>query len=84
MGDVKLLSIMPNLQVKNVPDDMYERIRWLAKKQNATIRATVLEAVERRIREQEWQERIDKRAAFELDVDAATLIREGRVEAGSD
>ncbi len=70
---------MANLQVKNVPDDMYERIRWLAKKRNATIRATVLEAVERQIRDEEWQEYWEGLPKSELGYPASKLVSEDRL-----
>ena len=75
-------SDMANLQVKNVPEEMYERLRRLAIERKTTISATVLSAVEREIRSSEWRKRLETRRKTELGTDAATLVREGRAEAG--
>ena len=73
---------MANLQVKNVPDDTYERLRKLAKERKTTISATVLNAVERELRSAEWRERWELRPEIDLGIDAATLVREARAESG--
>ena len=71
---------MANLQVKNVPDDLYERIRWLAKKRNTTIKSTVLQAVEREVRQAEWWEHWESLPRFEGEFDTVASIRDAREE----
>lgn len=73
---------MANLQVKNVPDDVYDRLRRLADERDTTISATVLGAVDRELRSAEWRKRLASRTTVELQTDGATLIREERTEAG--
>ena len=69
---------MATLHVKDIPDQVYERIRWLAKKRNSTIKATILEAVERQIREEEWDEYWRSLPKDDPDVDASELVYEAR------
>ena len=45
---------MANLQVKNVPDDFYRKVRKHAEKQGKTIRDVVLDAVRRDIARSEF------------------------------
>ena len=69
---------MATLHVRNIPDEMYERIRWLAKKRNSTISATVIAAVERQIRDEEWQEYWEGLPKDDLDVPPSELVYEAR------
>jgi plasmid stability protein len=69
---------MANLQVKNIPDDLHERLRRHARKRNCTIGEVVLAAAERELAELEWRERWAQQLASELGVNAADLIREER------
>ena len=73
---------MATLQVKNIPDEMYERLRKLAKDRQTTISATVINAVEREIRSAAWRERWQSRPEIDLGVDGATLVKEARAENG--
>ena len=77
---------MATLQVKNIPDDVYARIRWLAKRRNSTIRDTVLQAVERQIRDEEWQDYWEGLPKNELGFQASQLVYEDRMlrDAGSE
>ena len=77
---------MATLQVRNIPDDLYSRIRWLAKKRNSTISATVLDAVESRIRDEEWEEYWKSLPKDEMEVSASELVYEARTlrDAGLD
>lgn len=72
---------MANLQVKNVPDEIYDRLRHLASERNTTISATVLIAVERELRSAEWRKRLASRPPTDMKFDAAALIRKERAEA---
>ena len=71
---------MPNLQVRNIPDDLHNRLRRLAQENNSSMSAIVLTAVERELKRREWQERWAQRPTTDLGVDAATLIAETRAE----
>ena len=74
------LHYMPNLQVRNIPDDLHKRLRRLAQENNSTMSAIVLTAVERELKRREWQERWAQLPTTDLGVDAATLIAEARAE----
>ena len=71
---------MPNLQVRNIPDDLHDRLRRLAQENNSSMSAIVLTAVERELKRREWQERWAQLPTTDLGVDAATLIAEARAE----
>ena len=71
---------MPNLQVRNIPDDLHKRLRRLAQENNSSMSAIVLSAVERELKRREWQERWAQLPTTDLGVDAATLIAEARAE----
>ena len=67
-----------NLQVKNVPASLHERLRRRVRLQNRTISDLVLAAVERELARQEWLDRLRTRPKTELGVSAASLIEEDR------
>jgi plasmid stability protein len=67
-----------NLQVKNVPDDLYREIRRQAKRQGRTIRDLVLEAVRREIAREEFRARLQTRRPVELGRRAADALDEER------
>ena len=69
---------MPHLQVKNIPDSLYDRLRCFARETNRTVSAAVLAAVERELEAWEWRERLARRPETDLGVDAATLVAEAR------
>ena len=69
---------MPNLQVKNIPDALHERLRRHARKSNCTMSAIVLTAVERELARREWQDHLAQRPKTELGVEVATLLAEER------
>ena len=71
---------MANIQVKNVPDELHERLRRHARKKNCTMSAAVLAAIEREIKLAEWLERLETRPIVDLGVPAARLIEEARAE----
>ena len=74
------IHYMPNLQVRNIPDDLHKRLRRLAQENNSSMSAIVLSAVERELKRREWQERWAQRSTTVLSADAATLIAEARAE----
>lgn len=57
---------MANIQVKNVPDELHERLRRHARKKNCTMSAAVLAAIEREIDKAEWLERLETRPVVDL------------------
>ena len=69
---------MPNLQVRNIPDALHERLRRHARENNCTISAVVLTAVERELARREWQDHLAQRPKTELGVEVATLLAEER------
>ena len=71
---------MANIQVKNVPDELHERLRRHARKKNCTMSAAVLAAIERELSRAEWRERMANRPVVDLGVPAAQLIEEARAE----
>ena len=70
---------MANLQVKNVPDTLHERLRSYARENRCTISAAVLAAVERELAIWEWREHMARRPATDIGVNTATLIAEERL-----
>ena len=69
---------MATLQVKNVPDEMYEQLRQLAKQRNTTISATVCRAVDRELQSAAWWDEWDKAPRSNLKIDSVALLREAR------
>ena len=65
---------MANLQVRNVPDDLHQRLRRHARESKRTMRAAVLAAIERELARWEWRERLAQRPETDLGVEAATLL----------
>ena len=72
------LHYMANLQVRNVPDDLHERLRRHARENNCTMSAVVIIAVERELARWEWRKRLAQRPKTDLGVAAATLLAEER------
>ena len=75
---------MANLQVKNVPDELHERLRRHAREHNCTISTAVLTAVERELARWEWRKRLDRRPPTDLGIPAAELLHEERALAERD
>ncbi len=71
---------MANLQVKNVPDSLHERLRQHAREQNTTLSAAVLSALERELARSEWRRHLAQRPTTDLGVSAADLLAEARAE----
>ena len=69
---------MVNLQVRNIPDDLHERLRRHAREHNLTMSEVVLIAVERELARWEWRKRLAQRPKTDLRVEAATLLAEER------
>ncbi len=71
---------MANLQVKNVPDSLHERLRLHAREQQITLGAAVLNAVERELARAEWHRRLAQRPTTYLGIAAADLLVAERSE----
>ena len=69
---------MANLQVRNIPDELHERLRRHAREHNCTMSAVVLSAVERELVRWEWRKRLAQRPETDLGVDAAALLADAR------
>ena len=69
---------MANLQVRNVPHDLYQRLRRHARESNTTMSAVVLAALEREMAMREWRIRFAERPTTDLGVEAATLLTQER------
>jgi len=69
---------MANLQVKNVPDALHQRLRRLAQRHRCTLSEVVLVALERELARREWHERLVQRPTTELEASAASLLAQER------
>ena len=67
---------MANLQVRNIPDDLHERLRRHARENNCTMSSVVLSAVERELARWEWRRRLAQHPTTDLGIAAATLLAE--------
>ena len=70
---------MANLQVKNIPEDLHERLRRHARENHCTLSASVLAALERELARWEWRKRLAQRPKTGLGVPAAALLLEERL-----
>lgn len=64
---------MANLQVKNIPETLHERLRRYAAKNSCTISSLVLTAVDRELERLEWREHMAQVPKTDLGVEAAGL-----------
>ena len=69
---------MANLHVRNIPDDLYERLRRYAHENDRTMSSVVICALERELERLEWLDRLAGHPPINLGLDAATLIAEER------
>ena len=65
---------MANLQVRNMPDDLHQRLRRHARESNRSMSGIVFAAIERELARWEWRERLAQRPEIDLGVEAATLF----------
>ena len=71
---------MANIQVKNVPDWLHERLREAARMQHRTLSDLILEALEREVAHLDFQRNLASRSEVDLGTTAALLLREVRAE----
>jgi predicted DNA-binding protein len=69
---------MANLQVKNIPDSLHDRLRSYARESGRTISAVMLAAIERELEDWEFQKQLAEHPNTYLSVSAADVIREER------
>ena len=69
---------MANLQIRNIPDTLHERLRRYARENNCTMREAVLTAIEKELMRWEWQKRLAQRPETDICADAATILTEER------
>lgn len=69
---------MANLQVKNLPEDLHQRLRHFAQKHHRTISDIALEAIEREMARYEWHGKLSQQPAIDLGTTAASLLEEER------
>lgn len=69
---------MSNLQVKNVPEPLRQRLHEYAREQQCTLREVMLAALERELTRGEWQVRLARRPTTDLGVSAASLLEQER------
>ena len=69
---------MANLQVRNMPDVLHERLREHARERNCTMSAAVLDAIERELERWEWGKHLANRPTTDLRIDVASVIAEVR------
>ena len=71
-------SSMANLQVKNISEDLHQRLRDTAAEDHTTISELVRVAIERELTRREWQSTFNTHPPTELHVTASELLREER------
>ena len=69
---------MANLQVKNIPKALHDRLRHHAKVSRCTLSDLVLMAIERELARREWHDRLAGRPKTDLGGLAAALLDEER------
>lgn len=72
------LHAMANLQVKNIPDPLHQRLRRYVRKHDLTLSDFVLEAIKRELSRSEWLEHLSKRPMTDLGISAAALLEQER------
>ncbi len=71
-------SFMANIQVKNIPEGLHNKLRRYAREQEITISDIVLEAIEREVARREWHKRFISRPTTRLRSSAARLLGQER------
>jgi NRPS condensation-like uncharacterized protein len=75
---------MANIQVKNVPEKLHNRLRRYAREQGCTLGDIILAAIEREVSRREWHKRFSARPSTQLRSSAADLLEEERRQRDSD
>jgi hypothetical protein len=77
-------TFMANIQVKNIPEKLHNRLRRYAREQECTLGEIVLEAIEREVARREWHKRFTGRPSTQLRTTAAELLEQERRQRDSD
>jgi hypothetical protein len=75
---------MANIQVKNVPEKLHNRLRRYARDEGCTLGDIILEAIEREISRREWHKRFSARASAHLRTSAGEMLEEERRQRSSE
>ena len=78
------ILFMANIQVKNVPENLHNRLRRYAREQGCTLGDIILESIEREVARREWHKRFANRPSTRLRRAAAKLLEEERRQRDSD
>ena len=76
--------LVANLQVKNVPESLHQRLRRYAKANHTTLSRIVLRAIERDLQHDEFYRQLEQRTPTDLGVSAAGLLEQERRQRDSD
>ncbi len=71
-------AAMANIQVKNIPEKLHNRLRRYAREQDCTLGEIILRALEREVERREWLKRFSVRPSTLLRSSAAELLDETR------
>lgn len=69
---------MANLQIKNVPAALHQRLRDHVREHRRTLSNFMLEAIENELARREWRKHLEGRSRTDLGVSAASLLEEER------
>jgi hypothetical protein len=69
---------MANIQVKNIPERLHNKLRRYAREEEITLGEIVLEAIEREVARREWHKRFTSRPTARLRSSAAELLEQER------
>ena len=75
---------MANIQVKNIPEKLHNRLRRCAREQDCTLGEIILKAIEREVARRDWHRRFSGRATTRLGSSAAELLEQERRQRDSD
>ena len=78
------LTTMANIQVKNIPEKLHNRLRRYAREQESTLSEIVLEAIQREVARREWHKRFSGRPLTQLGSSAAELLEQERRQRNRD
>ena len=69
---------MANIQIKNMPEKLHNRLRRYAREQNCTLGEIILEAIEREVARRELRKRFLRGSKTHLRNSAAELLEQER------
>ncbi len=69
---------MAHLQVRNLPEELHERLRAHARARNCSMSSAVVQAIQRELDRWEWQTRLASRPRTDPGISAAERVAEVR------